>query len=78
LGIASGDAVSYFSAMSSATAQLLSEFDRLSPEEQREFSAILLRRTAQIDYGDITDEELTASAARVFEMLDGEEDGKTR
>lgn len=58
--------------MSAATAHLLSEFDRLSPEEQREFSAILLRRTAQIDYGDITDEELTASAARVFEMLDGE------
>jgi hypothetical protein len=64
--------------MSTATAHLLSEFDRLSPEEQREFSAILLRRTAQIDYGDITDEELTASTARVFEMLDAEEDGKAR
>jgi hypothetical protein len=59
--------------MSTATAHLLSEFDRLSPEEQREFSAILLRRTAQIDDGDITDEELTASAARVFEILDAEE-----
>jgi hypothetical protein len=76
LDIASGNAVFYSSAMSTATAHLLSEFDRLSPEEQREFSAILLRRTAQIDYGDITDEELTASAARVFEMLDAEEDAK--
>ena len=68
----------YSSANEHGHRALLSEFDRLSPEEQREFSAILLRRTAQIDYGDITDEELTASAARVFEMLDAEEDAKAR
>jgi hypothetical protein len=56
--------------MSAAAAHLLSEFDRLSPEEQREFSDIVLRRTADIDFGDITDEELTASATTVFAMLD--------
>jgi hypothetical protein len=33
---------------------------------------------AQIEYGDITDEELAASAARVFEMLDKEEDAAAR
>jgi hypothetical protein len=55
--------------MSTATAHLLSEFDRLSPEEKREFSAIVLRRTADIDFGDVTDEELIASAATVFATL---------
>jgi hypothetical protein len=37
-----------------------------------------LRELADIDFGDITDEELTASAATVFAMLDAEEDGKAR
>lgn len=78
LDIASGDAASYFFAMSTATEHLLSEFDRLSPEEKREFSTIVLRRTADIDFGDVTDEELMASAATVFAMLDAEEDGKAR
>lgn len=78
MNIASINGVFYSFAMSTATAHLLSEFERLSPEEQREFSAILLRRTAQIDYGDITDEELTASAGRIFEMLDAEENAKAR
>lgn len=64
--------------MSTATADLLSEFDRLSPEEQREFSTIIMRRAAQIDYGDITDEEMIASAASVFAILDAEEDAPTR
>lgn len=68
----------YSSAVSTATAHLLSEFDRLSPDEQREFSTIVLRRTARLDYGDISDEELTASAATVFAMLDAEEDAQTR
>ncbi|MFN2507555.1 MAG: hypothetical protein ABR589_02145 [Chthoniobacterales bacterium] len=64
--------------MSTATAQLIAEFERLSPEDQREFSAIIVRRTAQIDYGDVTTEELTASAAEVFAILDAEEDAQTR
>ena len=67
-----------FSGMSSATAHLLSEFERLSPDEQREFSAIIVRRSAQIDYGEISDEELTASAASVFAILDAEEDARVR
>ena len=56
--------------MSTTTAHLLEEFERLSPEEQREFSAVIVHRAAQFDYGDITDEELTASATSVFAMLD--------
>ncbi len=64
--------------MSTATALLLAEFDRLPPEEQRAFSAVIVHRTAQFDYGDITDEELTASAARIFAMLGEEEDAAAR
>ena len=64
--------------MSTTTAHLLEEFDRLPPEEQREFSAVIVHRTAQFDYGDVTDEELTASAARIFSILDEEEDAPAR
>lgn len=64
--------------MSIATAQLLQEFERLGPEEQREFSALIVQRAAQLEYGEVTDEELTASAGRVFAMLDEEEDASTR
>ena len=64
--------------MSTATAQLLEEFDRLPPAEQREFSAVIVHRAAQLDFGPITDEELTASAARIFSMLDEEEDAQAR
>lgn len=55
---------------------LLDEFERLSPSEQREFSAVIVHRTAQLDYGEVFDEELTISAARVFALLDEEEDAQ--
>lgn len=64
--------------MSTATAQLLEAFDQLPPEEQQEFSAVIVQRTAQFDYGGISDGELTASAARMFAMLDEEEDAQAR
>ena len=64
--------------MSADTAHLLEEFERLPPEDQREFSAVIVHRAAQLDYGDITAEELTASAARMFAMLDEEEDAQAR
>jgi hypothetical protein len=64
--------------MSAATVQLPEAFDRLTPEEQREFSVVIVHQAAQLDYGDITDQELTASAARIFAMLDEEEETQTR
>jgi len=64
--------------MSTATAHLLEEFDRLPRKEQLEFSAVIVHRAAQLDYGDITDEELTASAGRIFAMLDEEEHAQAR
>jgi hypothetical protein len=64
--------------MSTATANLLHEFDRLSPDDQREFSAVIVHRAAQLDYGQVSDEELTAAAARMFAIFDKEEDAQTR
>ncbi len=61
--------------MSTATARLLAEFDRLTPAEQREFSAIIVHRAAQLDYGELTDRELTTFASRIFAVLDEEEHG---
>ncbi len=64
--------------MSTATARLLEEFDRLPPDEQREFSAAIVHRAAQFDCGELTDEELTSTAARIFVMLDEKEDAQAR
>ena len=64
--------------MSATTAYLLEEFDRLTLDEQREFSAVIVQRAAFLDHGEITDGELTASAARMFAMLDEEEDAQAR
>jgi hypothetical protein len=64
--------------MSTAGAQLLETFDRLAPDDQRAISALIVQRAAQLDDGDVTDEELTASAARVFAMFDAEEDAEAR
>ncbi len=62
----------YLFSMSTATAHLLEEFERLSPGEQREFSRVILHRTAQLDYTASTGDELPA-AASVFALHDKEE-----
>ncbi|MGB7749561.1 MAG: hypothetical protein WBN75_19995 [Verrucomicrobiia bacterium] len=58
--------------MSTATAHLLEEFERLSPGGQREFGRVILHRTAHLDYAAPTDDEL-AAAAGVFALHDKEE-----
>ena len=60
--------------MSTATAQLLEEFERLPIEAKREFSDAILHRTAHFDYDAPSDDELTSAAREVFGMLDREED----
>ena len=60
--------------MSTITAQLLEEFERLPIEAQREFSDAILHRTAHLDYDAPSAEELTAAAREVFAMLDREEE----
>ena len=64
--------------MSTATANLLEAFERLAPEEQREFSAVIVHRAALLDYGEVADDELTAAAAGMFALLDEEEDAPAR
>ena len=60
--------------MSSQAAKLLQQFNELPLQEQKELSAAILKRTAKFDYEEPSDEELTAAAMRVFEVLDLEED----
>jgi hypothetical protein len=60
--------------MSAATAHLLQEFEKLPLDQQREFSDVILHRTAQFDYDAPSDEKLTVAAREVFAMLDREED----
>jgi hypothetical protein len=59
--------------MSTEAAKLLQQFDELPLQEQKELSDAILKRTAKFDYEEPSDAELTAAAARVFEMLDREE-----
>lgn len=59
--------------MSTATAHLLQEFERLPVEAQREFSDAILHLTAHFDYEAPSDDELTATAREMFAMLDQEE-----
>jgi len=63
--------------MSTETANLLKQFDELPLQEQKELSDAILKRTAKFDYEEPSDEELTAAAGRVFEMLDREENDPT-
>jgi hypothetical protein len=63
--------------MSTETAKLLKRFDELPLQEQKELSDAILKRTAKFDYEELSDEELTAAAGRVFETLDREENDPT-
>jgi hypothetical protein len=60
--------------MSTVTAYLLQEFEKLPFDQQREFSEVILHRATQFDYDAPSDEELIAAAREVFSMLDREED----
>jgi len=48
--------------MTSAVSELISHFERLNDEEQREAAREILRRTALADYPPLTDDQLTALA----------------
>ncbi len=60
--------------MSTETAQLLQEFEKLPLDQQKMFSDVVLHRTAHFDYDAPSDEELTAAAGEIFSMLDREEE----
>jgi hypothetical protein len=60
--------------MSTEAAKLLQQFDQLPLQEQKDLSDAILKRTALFDYEEPSNKELTSAAARVFEILDREED----
>lgn len=62
--------------MTTAVESLLSSFDRLSESEQRDAIREILRRTRNLDYESLTDDELTALADATFVELDEREAGK--
>ncbi len=64
--------------MSTATAHLLQEFENLPPEDQREFSSIVLKKTARFDYEAPQDEEMISAASIMATFLDEEEDAAER
>lgn len=59
--------------MSRQTSQLLEAFDALPTEEQRAFTAELLRRTIPFDSGPLDDEETAHAADGILGLLDTEE-----
>lgn len=65
--------------MSSATAQLLAQFDTLPAEEKREFVDALFRRLPPLDSGPLDDAQIAAAGDQLAAMLDKEEnDAATR
>ena len=59
--------------MTQATQKLLDEFDTLPDEDRAEFVAELLRRTAFAPHDLPQDDDLVASADRLFVELDRRE-----
>jgi len=59
--------------MTALAAKLVDEFKNLPLEDQRWVCKEILRVAPKLDYGPLTDEELTALADRTFVLLDKEE-----
>jgi len=65
--------------MSSATAQLLAQYETLAAEEKREFVEELFRRLPPLDSGPLDDAQIAAAGDQLAAMLDEEEnDAATR
>jgi hypothetical protein len=60
--------------MTAAAEHFIQDFEALPEPEKQEVLAKLLRIASQMDYGPITDEELLASADKIFVALDREEE----
>lgn len=63
--------------MSSATAQLLAQYETLPVSEKQEFVNALLRRMPPLDSGVLEDEELAVAGDQIAAMLDKEENDPT-
>lgn len=61
--------------MSPQTQDLLDAFEQLPAEEKRAFTQEVLRRVLPFDSGALTDEEIGAASAALFDSLDKEDAG---
>jgi hypothetical protein len=59
--------------MSSATSQLLAQYETLPVTDKQEFVNALLRRMPPLDSGALEDDDLAAAGDQVAAMLDKEE-----
>ena len=60
--------------MSREAEALLEAFEHLPPEDKRAFAQEILRRSLPLDSGALSDEEIGAASATLFESLDNYED----
>ena len=59
--------------MSIAVEEMLDSFDHLSESEKREVASEIIRRTRNLDFPPLTDEELIINAEALFLELDHRE-----
>lgn len=59
--------------MGTPAENLISTFDQLPESEKREVAANILRRTLEIEFLPLSDDELVLSAENTFLELDGRE-----
>jgi hypothetical protein len=60
--------------MTAAAEHIVEDFEALPDLERRQVLAKILQIASQMDYGPITDEELLASADKIFVTFDREEE----
>jgi hypothetical protein len=60
--------------MSTRALAVIEEFNSLPQVEQLAVYEAIARKVTPVDYGPLSDEELTAIAAETFALLDQEED----
>lgn len=60
--------------MTANAKHVIEEFEALPDDEKQRVLTELLRIAGDVDYGDITDEELRYAADKIFVMMDEEEE----
>jgi hypothetical protein len=60
--------------MTTQVQNILSTFETLPVEDQRELAAEILRRSVSLESSPLSDDELTVAAEELFLKLDREED----
>jgi hypothetical protein len=62
--------------MGTPAENVIATFDELPDAEKREVAAAILRRTLQVKFPPLSDDELVLSAEEIFSELDRREDAR--